>query len=203
MTASLSEVSICNQAISWLGGTLITSLDDESTEAELCKANYDILRDMLLEGHDWTFAKSRYYLTPTVETPAFGYSAQFLIPANVLRIIQPIGTGTTSNLTEYEIEGEYILANADALYVRAISSIINPQQFSLLFAEALAARLASEIARPLTHSASLAKEMWSLFSIKLSEAVASDGMQEPPIQTGMGRLVGIRNFGGIFPYDED
>jgi len=192
MSASISQVSICNQALSWLGGALITSLDDESTEAELCKANYDSIKDLLLEGHDWSFAITRHYLTPTVETPAFGYSQQFLIPGSILRILDPIGSNATDKLDDWVIEGEYILADVDELYVRAISSLSDPQRFSVLFAEAFAARLAAELARPLTHSASLAKEMWSLFSVKLSEAVSSDGMQGVPEKTSIGTLIKAR-----------
>ena len=125
---------------------------------------------------------------PSVDKPVFGYENQFLVP-NVLKILTPISTDTIEHYTDWSLEGEYILANADKLYIRAVSSLTPPEQFTRLFSEALAARLAAEISKPLTHSASLSKEMWQLFSIKLREAVANDGMQSSPQRVNQGKLV--------------
>ena len=51
-----TAVSICNQALSLVGANSIISLDDNTTEARLCKAIYEPVRDALLEEHAWTFA---------------------------------------------------------------------------------------------------------------------------------------------------
>ena len=56
---AISEVSICNQALSWLGQETITSLDDQATTAVWMNANYDLLRDSVMEARMWTFATVR------------------------------------------------------------------------------------------------------------------------------------------------
>ena len=55
----VSETSIANQALLWLGGTVITSLDEDSREAIWMKNNYPFIRDAVLEERMWTFATDR------------------------------------------------------------------------------------------------------------------------------------------------
>ena len=57
-----SEIQICNLAISWLGGQRITSFGDETAEAILCYANYELARDAVLERIEWSFAIKRVIL---------------------------------------------------------------------------------------------------------------------------------------------
>ena len=64
-----SPVQICNISIGWLGGTLITSLDDGTNEANLCKATYEPSRDQVLEERNWTFATKRTSLNPIADPP--------------------------------------------------------------------------------------------------------------------------------------
>jgi len=80
----MSETAICNQALSWLGAGRILSLDDGTELSDLCKDNYEPLRDAVLEEARWTFATKRYEFLPMAEEPAYGYSTQFLIPTEVL-----------------------------------------------------------------------------------------------------------------------
>ena len=61
-----SEVGICNQSLSWLGGNRITSLDDDTVEANLCIDNYEHSRDTVLDMRHWTFAGAREQLNPLV-----------------------------------------------------------------------------------------------------------------------------------------
>jgi hypothetical protein len=48
-----SEVSICNRALAMLGANTITSLQDGSTEANVCNAVYADARDAVLRSHPW------------------------------------------------------------------------------------------------------------------------------------------------------
>jgi hypothetical protein len=178
--AAVSEVTICNQAIGWLGGNLIISLNDPSTEAKLCKANYEILRDSVLEGADWSFAMTRRVLTPEAVVPAWGYSSQFTIPGSVLRIIY---CGNSARLEEddpvadWQREGQTIVANAGTIYMRGILRVTDPAMFSSLFAQALAARIAMDLAIPITNSRSMMSDMATMYGRKMGEAVSQDSKQ--------------------------
>ncbi len=166
-----SEVSICNQAIAWLGGTLITSLDDNSTEAKLCKATYASVRDAVLEARDWTFAIGRHDLPVSATAPINGYANAFPIPSDVLRIL-----GVLDN-DDWQVEGQDIVTNEGAVSIKAVVRVTDPNRFSALFVQALAARLAADLAIPLTQSRELQKQHYQIYNDKLDEAVTNDGMQ--------------------------
>jgi hypothetical protein len=175
-----SEVSICNQAISWLGGNLITSLGDSTTEAILCNANYAELRDAVMEEGKWTFATKRFKLLPSTLTPVYGYSNQFEIPNGVLSVIQATQYADNLNTTEdfdWRREENFIVANVDAVYCKCIIQIVDPKKFSKTFNQALAARIAADIAPPLTESTSKEEKMWAKYYHLLPTALAVDGMQ--------------------------
>ncbi len=187
-------VSISNQAISWLGGNRIISLDDETTEARLCKANYANLRDVVLEAKAWTFATARIKFAKLSEEPIYGFSAAFAIPPDVLTILQVSGanvnaagtgpgpTRNTLGIGEeqriiWQREGQTIVCDEDVIFGRVIKRIVDPSKFSPGFVQALAARIAREIALPLTHSQTLEDKMAKKYDDSLSDGATSDGLQ--------------------------
>ena len=188
-----TEVSICNQAISWLGGTLITSLNDNSAEAKLCKANYEPLRDLVLESKDWTFATTRAKLAKLGTPPVYGYSAAFAVPSDTIRILQcspnpssgasspgpsrgDLGFGDELR-TSWQREGETIVCDEDTLYCRYIQKITDPSKFSPGFAHSLAARIAWDIANPLTRSNKLEEQMKDKYEASIDDSGTMDGLQ--------------------------
>lgn len=176
-----SEVSICNQAITWLAGNQITSLDDDTNEGRLCKANYSNLRDAVLEERAWTFATKRLTPAKESEAPDWGYASKFLIPSKVLRLL--IVTDDPSNVNSWDDgfdwrrEGSAIVCDVDVIYVKYIEKIIAPALFSPGFAQTLAARIAREIAVPLTESGKMYDRMDKLYDKLLKGGGATDGMQ--------------------------
>lgn len=166
-----SDVSICNQALSWLGGSLITSLDDDINEAKVCKANYADIRDAVLEAHDWTFAIGRFDLPKSATPPVNGYANAFPLPPDVLRVMD------FNDGEDWRIEGTAIVTNEAAAKIRAVVRITDPNRFSALFVQALAARLAADLAITLTQSMKLQKQYYAIYNDKMNEASTNDGMQ--------------------------
>ncbi len=175
-----SETSICNQALSWLGASLILSIDDGTTNADLCKVNYDELRDTVLNEAFWTFATKRYKWTPTTDIPAFGYSKSFLIPSEVITIIEvrddSVFANGTSNL-DWRREADRVVANVDVIFAKCIYQVTDVSKFSPLFVQALATRLAAELAPRITESNTKTNLMWQMYDQKIEIAMATDGMQ--------------------------
>lgn len=187
-----SEVSISNMALGWLGGNLITSLDDESTEAALCKANYDICRDAVLEDRDWTFATARQILSALTAAPAFGYAYQYQVPPDLIRILMVSDEPLFVHDLDWERQGHVIVTDASIVYVKYIKRVEDPSKFTAGFVHALAARLAMEIALPLTNSLDMQSQMVSMYGTKLERAGAMDGMQGKNRQLRVNRLLGVR-----------
>jgi hypothetical protein len=201
-----SQVSICNQALGWLGANLIISLNDDNKEAQLCKTNYPDIRDAVLEEREWTFCVRRISLSPLVLEPVYGYTNQFLLPPDVIRILnvpdtrfgdtddnligtglggahegpdqQPqLGTFRVESLQEPTATGKVVLANVDSLFMRVIWRVTNIGLYSPMFIQALAARIAADLAIPLTQNRTLQRDMWTLYKDKLTRASAMDGIQ--------------------------
>ncbi len=201
-----SQVSICNQALGWLGANLITSLDDDNKEAQLCKVNFPELRNAVLEEREWTFAVRRIELSPLVLEPVYGYTNQFLIPPNVIRILnvpdtrfgdtddnligtglggrsegpdqQPqLGTFRVEALEEPTATGKVLLANVDSVFLRVIIVVTNIGLWTPMFIQCLAQRIAADLAIPLTQNRNLQRDMWTLYEQKLTRASSLDGIQ--------------------------
>ena len=172
-----SEVSICNQAISWLGGHRIISLDDGTSEANFCKDNFPELRDSLLEEYEWSFATYREKWPKAGTDPTFKFANKFKIPDYALRVLE-VTTGDGSITTfNWQKEGQYIVTDEGSPEFRFIRQIKNVAHMSPGFRQALAARLAADMALPLTSRRQVQTDMYNLFQAKLLEAVSSDSMQ--------------------------
>lgn len=197
---AVSPVAICNQALGWLGGDLIISLDDESKEAKLCKANFDGLRDAVLEDREWTFAVARIEMAELIDVPLYGFDKAFQIPEDVLRVLQVsragevddgvlvegsfqsatrggTGQGRESRI-DWLREGETIVANnAARIFCRVLKRITDTTKFSPAFDQCLAARMAMDLAIPLTNSRLLQRDMAQIYGEKITLAAGTDGMQ--------------------------
>ncbi len=211
-----SEVAICNIALGWLGGDLIISLDDPNVEAKLCKANYAPLRDAVLEEREWTFAISRIEPAALSSLPLYGFDKAFQIPANVIRVLQvsrggeDVQVGSISNTgirsssrggtgqgretrIEWLREGNTIVANsAERIFARMLIRITDTTKFSPAFDQALAARLAMDLAIPLTNSEKMQSAMASMYGEKIALAAVSDGLQGRSYNTRSDALTIVR-----------
>lgn len=199
----ISETSICNQALSWLGEDPINSLDDQSTTAEWMRNNYPFLRDAVLEERMWRFALVRD-MSETVEKDGWGQMYKHSIPHNwiqVFRVYKDV-SGRSPNYWPksdgWQKEGEFVLAKDPIVYMWGIQRITDTNKFSMLFTQALAARIAADAAIPLTENRALQGDMWRLYADKLSEATARDGMQGTVEKTKSDSLVVAR--GGVDSY---
>jgi len=176
--AMISEVSICNQALTWLGQDPITSFDDNLDTAQWCRNNYRFLRDAVLESRMWTFATARYVST-SADKPVWGGGFVHTLPPSwisVFRCYQPGSMGTPLPLN-WRLEGGQVIAEYETIWMWGVVGVEDTQKFTPLFAQALAARIAADGAIPFTENRNLQSDMWKLYDAKLAEAAARDGQQ--------------------------
>lgn len=193
-----SEASICNLALGWIGGNLITSLDDETKEAQLCKANYPLLRDAVLEAADWSFAIKRFILPASATPPVTGYSHAYPLPPEVLRVILLSARRTQDYpaVPDWQVEGNEIVTDYDACYAKCVVQVDDPTKFSPLFVNALAARIAADLAVPVASSRQLQSDMWELYTTKKSEANTQNSKQGTAQHVRSNALKTARRSGG-------
>lgn len=171
----ISETSICNQALAWLGAEHIDSLEDPTEAAQYCRDNYPFLRDTVLESRMWTFAKARQKSTVS-DRDEFDEYYLHTMPQDWLQVFHVWQTADGQEV-EWSREGRNILAKTDIVYMVGIKRVTDTGFFSNLFVQALAARMAADLAIPLTENRALQSDMWNLYSLKMDEAAARDGQQ--------------------------
>ncbi|RKZ84263.1 MAG: hypothetical protein DRQ39_08565 [Gammaproteobacteria bacterium] len=174
--AAVSEVSICNQALLALGADAIISLDDDTTEAKLCKAHYDHVRDAVIEAHNWTFAVAWVQLAKLASPPLSEYANAFQLPVEAVRVIF-VGEDYDHPNVAWQVQGNTVVTNETSCKCQLIQIVTNPEEFSPLFVQALAARLSADLAIAITNSRSLFETHMQVYALKIKEAASMDGMQ--------------------------
>ena len=176
--SNVSEVSICNQALTFLGQKPITSLNDANTTAEWMRNNYPFIRDAVLEERMWTFATARASST-TLDRDAWDTAYSHPAPPNwisVFRIYRNSGISTLTSI-DWRLEDGNILCSESNILLWGLKRVTDTGKFSPLFIQALAARIAADAAVPLTENRQLQADLWNLYNVKLSEAAVRDGQQ--------------------------
>lgn len=185
-----SVIQIANRALTKLGSARIISLDDDNKQARAVKSCYEDLRDDELRSHRWSFAMKRTSLPADTTAPAFGFTYQYTLPADFLRldmvndefpaVVMDNYIGAETN--DYAIEGNKILANIAApLKVRYIARIEDPGQYDVLFREALACRIAAELCEDLTQSNQKRELAWQEYKQAVSKAIRTNAIEKPPV----------------------
>lgn len=171
-----TSVVIANNALVMIGANTITSLSDNTKEARLCNARYDSCRKAVLRSYPWNFARKRDTLDTAVGSPGdFGYSNDFAVPNDFLRIIKADTGGA-----DYRLEQGKILTNAGTVDLLYIFDLTDTTKFDVMFDDAIAAYLAWNIVFSLTQDKELKKFMWEQFYaiVRLSRFVSAS--ENPP-----------------------
>lgn len=204
MASTTTVTGICNIALGWLRANLIVNFDDdESVEAKLCRANYDRIREAVLEDREWRFATKRVTMVESAETPTYGWAFKFTLPADTIRALAVSATKPTGitnsamdNNIEWEREENFINADRASIFLRYTFNIEVTTMFSPGFVQALATRLAAELAVPLTGSDKRHDSLLKQYIGMVDRAGTRDGMQGKAKQRRPGRLQKARYRGG-------
>jgi hypothetical protein len=193
----VSEVSICNQALRWLGQRPIDSLDDRSEKAEWMRDNYPFIRDAVIEERMWTFATARK-LSTTADRDEWDTQYAHQIPIDwlsVYRVYTDVSCSDPSGWIKSEgwrREGQLVLAYDATVYLWGMKRVTDTGAFTSLFTQALAARIAADAAIPFTENATLQATMWQLYQAKLADAAVRDGQQGSNERFRSSSLVDVR-----------
>jgi hypothetical protein len=178
----MTAIEIVNLALSDCGVAPITSFDDDTPEGRQAKAKYGANRDAVLEAREWTFAKRRLLLDQDAASPVFGYTFQYVLPSNVIRVVRVYNdsgllSGTPSPVDDWVREGARVLANDPAPLWAEVIFRVGEGDFSPGMVLALSARLTAVFAIPLTENRVLAKDFMDFYHSLIQEAGAMDGSQ--------------------------
>jgi len=171
-----SVISICNSALIKLGANTITALTETSKEARLCNAQYEVVRDRLLQSHPWNFAIKRIALNKLSEAPAFGWEAQYQLPTDYLRVL------TVYPELDFEVEGDRVLSNSGDVSIRYMYSATDPSKYPPRFSESLAYELAKELCYALIQSNTQQAQLFQIAEDYLRKTRSYDAQEGTPQQ---------------------
>lgn len=172
-----TAVSICSNALLMLGKTPIASMTEDSDRAQYCANLYPMVRDTLLRKHFWNCAIKRVLLSPDAVAPAFGYTAQFPLPSDFLRLYEVGRPGAF--IADFQLENRMILANAAALPLRYVWRNLVEDNWDSGLVETATAMMAAVLAYPICQSTSLRDSLLETAKQTLREAQAIDGQENP------------------------
>jgi hypothetical protein len=185
---AVSDVEICNRALDAIGAQVITSLTEGTRPAGLCLRYFPQVRDDVLRSHPWNCALKRSALAADATPPIFGYESRYTLPSDCLRVLRV--EGDVDPLTDWQVEAGGIVTNLGAplyiLYVRRVteSGLLDPMLVSVI-----AARLAMELAIPLTGSQPIRQQMEREYLDRLRAARSADGQEGTALRLGADEFV--------------
>jgi hypothetical protein len=176
-----TPVQICNSALLKIGEPRINSLSDNTKAAIACNEQYEKLRNEVLRAHPWNFAIKRAELASVATAPVYGFDQAYQIPTDCLRILGHEGEEYDR---DYKVEGDKVLTNTSEFKIRYISLIEDTSKYDENFQEALALRIAADLAYYLTQSTSLKSQLLQEYELSLSRARSYDAQEGFPEDIG-------------------
>jgi hypothetical protein len=169
---AITQIGICNSALTLLGCDLISSITQETKSARLLNGIWDLSRDEVIRAHRWNFATKRAVLAPTATAPDFEWDYAFDIPNDCLRILEP-----DSNDLQFVVENGQILCDEDSLNFKYVYRNEDESSWDASFARAMALYLAKEICYAMTQSLALTESIEKRYMMALAEAKFNDGSE--------------------------
>ena len=199
---AISDTRIANMALTFLGATPLLDISDETSEGKIINIHFEASRDATLEAREWTFAVKRTNLAPLQNGPDWGFGQAFTLPPDLIRILEVrddmqsrVNYQQLMNALNWRREGNTVVTDANAIRIRYLARITDPNRFSPAFVQAFAARLAMDTCIGLTQSRAMFGDMTALFTAKIREAAATDGMQGRINVMRSSKLTGVRGIG--------
>jgi len=169
-----TKISICNRALRLLGGQRIAATTEDNEAARILTDVWDDILAEVMAAYPWNFAIKRVALVLLVATPTFGYTNAFQLPVGCLRVLNTENT-EDSNDEEWKIEADTLVTDEATCKIRYIALITDVAKYSPGFCSAMAIRLASEIAFPLTNNQNMAIEKFKEYELKIKFMTSLEG----------------------------
>jgi len=170
-----SRTDIANLALIRLGAAPIVALDDGSVAAGVINT---------LRANLWHFSRARARLAQLADKSAFGFAAQYLLPADCLRLLRVVGASIGPvNAPPYELSaGRILIDHSGPLDILYIARVTDAGRFDALFVQVLAARLALEACERITQSNTKKQMLAEDYAQALKTARRANAIERPAVR---------------------
>tara|TARA_Y100000310_G_scaffold45879_1_gene42745 strand:- start:475 stop:1047 length:573 start_codon:yes stop_codon:yes gene_type:complete len=171
----VSEVSICNNALTLLGDKTITALDENSNQGRACNANYNNVRDYVQRAHRWNSCMELANIASDATSPTWGWTNRFLLPVDpwCLRVLEIQGL----EMEEWEVFGRYLQCDNSSVNMKYLARVTDPMLMDSMLTQCIAARLAYQIAYRLTSDKGEQDRMIGIYKDNLKDSRSIDGQE--------------------------
>lgn len=178
----MQQIDIVNIALTRLGMATITGMTEGSAEAAAAEKVWEVSLSSVLQEARWGFNVRRSALALCEENPAgYPYTHAYAAPSDLL---QPYGIFTPDSTaygrTPFIYEGGRIMTDVQDAVLIYGAYMDRVSAFSARFCDALAWRLAMELAGKLTQRASLLEYATTQYKAVLTGAKAVAGNAQHP-----------------------
>lgn len=167
----MDKLSIVNAALMKCGLPLAAALQDVDWGASV---RFDDVTEQLLRAHPWNFATA--YATPAqTGEPAHGYRYSYALPEDCVRVIdvRP-AEDLRAPQARFSVVGRQLFTNSSPCNLRYVRRLTDPDFWTADFADAVATRLAAEIAPLSAQSFGLGASLLQMAQLAFQQAQASD-----------------------------
>ena len=169
-----SDLDIINVALVQLGLRPATNRTEQTRGMQFATARYEAVRDFVVTAGNWNSATKRIALNQLDSTPAWGFSNQYQLPDDLVRFVR------MDNLNiPFRIEGRKLLTNWDEANIVYVFRITEVAVMDELLKNAIATRLAFEIALAVKGDLRQVQLLKQLYEDQVSLANLVDANQAP------------------------
>ena len=172
----VSEVSICNMALTRIGQSRISSLSQTGVLAELSNLYYEPTLNELLSAYEWPFAIRRVQLSASALDNLTAYTNMYQLPLTALRVLTMVSSEDYSDISDkWEIEDDKFFTDTSPCFIKYISTILNPTKLPQPFVEALYLRIASKMVLKITQDQSMMQGIFQEYTTAFQSAITVIG----------------------------
>lgn len=166
----MSKIEIINRALLKLGEPPVSSLNDVAF-GKSYEIIYQDVKDLLLSSYPWRFAVGTKKLARLEEK--YGDRFMYQLPHDCLLLMRVFGVdGVRGSVAQnYEVvEDSIVTFIKDGVQIEYVKKIDDDMKFSMLFREAMATKIASELAMRIKHSLTIKQALESEFVALIRQA---------------------------------
>lgn len=165
-----TPVDICNRALSHLGASSITSMDEESSRGDLCRLHYDPARQEVISTGYFAFAVRQDWLTVQVFPPPErgDFSVMLQLPEDALTVLR------VHTLSDWMQSGRTLLTNSVGETADLTIDVEDASVFTPLFSNVLSYSLAASMCVAVTENLELQMTLRREYITQLAPAAGND-----------------------------
>ncbi len=187
------ETEIANRALLLLSAKMIANRTDGTKNGNVVNAVFDLIRDELLRGHTWHFARKQAQLAEIATAPTFEFDDAYQLPDDWMRTVSvhdnDAGAGHL-NFREAEIAGVgALMVNSESVFIEYVYAVTDINRMAADFHAAFSYALAVNMPGISNLSTNKWDNLETMSIQRLSKAKSADSLGSPAAQRPVGSWV--------------